>query len=53
MICPQTDVRLVGGHGTSVARVLAWALDDPSMDLVLREALVAHEIIEEEWADVE
>jgi hypothetical protein len=54
MICPQTTVKVVGGRGTSVAHMLAMALDDPSMDGDLRETLTTHEIeIEEEWADVE
>ena len=54
MICPQTSVKVVGGRGTSVAHILAMALDDPSMDWDLRETLAAHEIVlEEEWADVE
>jgi hypothetical protein len=52
-ICPQTSIKVVGGHGTSVDRMLTMAFDDPSMDDDLREALAAHEIIlEGEWADV-
>ena len=32
MISPQTSSKLVGGHGTSIDRVLAMAFDDPTMD---------------------
>jgi len=54
MICPQTSVKVVGGCGTSVAHMLAMALDDPAIDVDLCEALAAHEVVlGEEWADVE
>jgi len=44
MICPQTSVKVVGGCRTSVAHMLAMALDDPTMDGDLRRVLNAHEI---------
>ena len=52
-ICPQTSVKVVGGRGTSVAHMLAMAMDDPSMEGDLCETLAAHEIEGDEWADVE
>jgi hypothetical protein len=53
-ICPQTSVKVVGGQVTCVNHVLAMALDDPSMDDDLRQALAAHEIVlEGVRADVE
>ncbi len=45
MISPQTSVKLVWGHGTSVDQGLAMAFDDPTMDDDLRTALAAHEIV--------
>ena len=45
MISPQTSAKLVGGHGTSIAHMLAMALNDLSMDDDLRETLTAHEIV--------
>jgi hypothetical protein len=54
MVCPQTSVKVLGGRGTSVAHMLAMALDDPSMDRDLEETVAAHEIVlAEDWADVE
>jgi hypothetical protein len=54
LIDPQTSVKFVGGHVTSVAHMLAMAIDDPSMDDDLLAALAAHEIVlGEGWADVE
>ena len=53
MISPQTSVKLVGGHGTSVDHVLAMPFDDPSMDDDLRRVLDAHEIVlDGDWPDV-
>jgi len=53
-MCPQTGVKVVGGQVTSVFHMLAMAIDDPSMDDDLRQALAAHEIVlGDEWADVE
>ena len=52
IISPQTSVKVVGGCGTSVDRMLAMAFDDPSMDADLREILTAHEIVlSKEWAN--
>jgi hypothetical protein len=54
MIRQQTSVKVVGGCGTSVAHMLAMALDDSSMDEDLRETLDSHEIVlGDGWADVE
>jgi hypothetical protein len=54
LICPQTSIKVVGGHGTSVDHMLVMAFDDPSMADDLRSALAAHEIVlDEEWADLE
>ncbi len=41
IISPQTNVKLIGGYGTSVAHthMLAMAFDDPTMDEDLRTAL--------------
>jgi hypothetical protein len=51
-VSPQTSVKVVVGRGTSVAYMLAMALDDPSMDDDLRKTLAAHETeLEEDWAD--
>ena len=33
MISPQTSTKMVGGHATSVNRMLAMAFDDPTMDV--------------------
>ena len=53
MISPQTSVKLVGGHGTSVDHVLAMPFDDPSMDDDLRQTLHAHEVLlDGEWPDI-
>ncbi|MGA2621617.1 MAG: hypothetical protein ABSF26_28790 [Thermoguttaceae bacterium] len=53
MIGSQISVKVVGGYGTSVSRMLAMAFD-PSMGANRREALAAHEIdLGEDWADVE
>jgi hypothetical protein len=53
VISPQTSTKLVGGHATSVDRMLTMAFDDPTMDDDLRKALAAHEIaLRDEWADV-
>ena len=53
MISPQTSVKLVGGHGTSVDHVLAMAFDDPSMDADLRQTLHAHEVLlDGKWPDI-
>ncbi len=53
MISPQTSVKVVGGYGTSIDRVLAMAFDDPTMDEDLRQVLKAHEIVlEGEWPDI-
>ena len=53
LISPQTSVKAVGGQVTSVHHLLTMAFDDPTMDDDLRAALDAHEIVLEEWADVE
>jgi hypothetical protein len=54
MISPQTTMKLVGGCGVAVDRMLAMAFDDPTMDDDLCQVLNAHEIVlEEEWAEVE
>ena len=45
MIGPQTPVKVVGGYGTWVARMLVMAFDDPTMDDDLRTALTAHEVV--------
>jgi len=51
MISSQTSVKVIGG--TSVAHMLAMALDDPTMDDDLRKALAAHEIrLGDEWDNV-
>ena len=53
MISPQTSVKLVGGHGTSVDHVLAMPFDDPSMDDDLRQTLHAHEVLlDGKWPDI-
>ena len=53
MISPQTSVKLVGGHGTSVDHVLAMPFDDPSMDDDLRQTLHSHEILlDGKWPDI-
>ncbi len=53
MISPQTSVKLVGGHGTSVDHVLAMPFDDPSMDDDLRQTLQAHEVLlDGMWPDI-
>ena len=53
MISPQTSVKLVGGHGTSVDHVLAMPFDDPSMDDDLCRTLDAHEVmLDGEWPDI-
>jgi len=53
MISPQSSVKLVGGHGTSVDHVLAMPFDDPSMDDDLRQTLHAHEVmLDGRWPDI-
>ena len=53
MISPQTSVKLVGGHGTSVDHVLAMPFDDPSMDDDLCQTLHAHEVVlDGKWPDI-
>ena len=53
MISPQTSVKLVGGHGTSVSHMLTMAFDDPTID-DLRKTLAAYEIVlGDNWANVE
>ncbi|MCY2987242.1 MAG: hypothetical protein NTY19_05160 [Planctomycetota bacterium] len=53
MISPQTSVKLVGGHGTSVDHVLAMPFDDRSMDDDLRQTLHAHEVmLDGKWPDI-
>ena len=53
MISPQTSVKLVGGHGTSVNHVLAMPFDDPSMDDDLRQTLQPHEVmLDGKWPDI-
>ena len=53
MFSPQTSVKLVGGHGTSVDHVLAMPFDDPSMDADLRQTLYAHEVmLDGKWPDI-
>jgi hypothetical protein len=39
MSSPQTNVKVVGGRGTSVSHMLAMAFNDPTMDDDLRETL--------------
>ena len=54
VICPQTSLKVIDRYGTSVARMLTMAFDDPTTDEDLRAALAAHEIVlADEWADVE
>lgn len=53
MISPQTSVKLVGGHGTSVNHVLAMPFDNPSMDDDLRQTRHAHEVmLDGNWPDI-
>ncbi len=53
MISPQTNTKLVGGHGTSLSHMLTMAFDDPTID-DLRKTLAAYEIVlGDNWADVE
>ncbi|MCY2989924.1 MAG: hypothetical protein NTY19_18940 [Planctomycetota bacterium] len=53
MISPQTSVKLVGGHGTSVDHVLAMPFYDPSMGDDLCQTLRAHEgVLDGKWPDI-
>ena len=44
-LSPQTSVKLVGGHGTTVDHVRAMAFDDSTMGDDLRRILDAHGIV--------
>jgi hypothetical protein len=54
VVRPQTSVKCVRGHVTSVGHALSMSFDDPRMDDDLRAAVDAHEIaLDGEWAEVE